>query len=132
MKLNNIIFSSLLLLLGLSSCIENELPFDVIESPVLAVFEDMEADSAMIKIKATFYELDKSGILDKDVGIDSTAISGLPIGVFIQESTLIQELTTDADGVAIFEVTLDELGGNNRLEYVGNYKETPFRIYKKF
>ncbi|MEL6717308.1 MAG: hypothetical protein AAFP82_01190, partial [Bacteroidota bacterium] len=61
-----------------------------------------------------------------------TAINGLPIGIYIDESTLIQELTTDAEGVVIFETTLDKLNGNNRLEYVGSHNETPFRIYKKF
>lgn len=132
MKLKNIFYLSLLSLVLLNSCIENDLAFDVIESPVLVVFEDLEADAGMVKIQATFYELDKSGILDKDIGIDSTVISGLPIGIFIQESTLIQDLTTDANGIVIFETTLDELGGNNQLEYVGSYKETPFRIYKKF
>ncbi|MEM9850036.1 MAG: hypothetical protein AAF847_19250, partial [Bacteroidota bacterium] len=132
MKFKNIYLLSLLSLALLSSCIENELAFDVIESPVLAIFDEMEAEEGMLKIQATFYELDKSGILDQNIGIDSTAISGMTVGVYVEESVLIQEYTTDASGIIVFDKPLEALGGNTRLEWVGNYKDTPFRIYKKF
>ena len=117
--------------LFLTSCIEDELAFDVIESPVLAVFEEMEpASGEMFKVKATFYELDKSGILDNSVGIDSMPISNLSVQVFVLESSLVEELTTDASGAVIIERNIDDLLGSSRLEWVGNYKEVPFRIYK--
>ena len=132
MKFKNIFFLSLLSLVLLNSCIENELPFDVIESPVLAIFDDMDAEEGMIKIQATFYELDKSGILDQNVGIDSTAISGMTVGIYIDESVLVKEYTTDASGIIVFDEPLSALGGSSRLEWVGTYKDTPFRIYKNF
>jgi len=67
-------------------CEEDELAFDIVASPVLAVFEDVESVSANeIAVMATFYELDKSGILDKNVGIDSMRIANLPVEVFTDE-----------------------------------------------
>ena len=129
------VFSLLLILpvVGLfTACEEDELAFDIIESPVLAVFEDMDADPGFLKVKATFYELDKSGILDHNVGIDSIPVASLPVSVFVYEDEQVGDLTTDANGEVIFEKPLDELLGAGRLEWVGNYAETPFRIYKNY
>lgn len=135
MKIKNIFQLLLVAIVAstvLTSCLEEELAFDVVESPVLAIFDEMSAEEGMIKVKATFYELDKSNILDYEIGIDSTEISGLPISVFIEESNLVQELMTDSEGAVIFESSLDALSGNSRLEWVGNYSDTNFRIYYNF
>lgn len=119
------------LTLGLGSCLEDELAFDIIESPVLAVFEHQGADD-MIKIKATFYELDKSGILDHTIGIDSMPIPNLEIGIFIFEDQLIGNVTTDSKGELVFEAPASSLSEADKLEWVGKYKDTAFRIYEKF
>ena len=125
------IFSLLLLISTLfTACIEEKLAFDVIESPVLAVFDEMPADEGAIKLKATFYELDKTGILDKDIGIDSTLLSGLEISIYINENQLIESMSTDANGTVILEKTLDDIFNASRLEYVGIHNDIPFRIYK--
>ena len=120
------------LLVGISTgCLEDDLAFDVVESPVLAVFEEVDnGDINKITIKATFYELDKSGILDHTVGIDSMEIASLPIEIFTDGSQLLGAFTTDAAGEILFEEDLSVLGNADRLEYVGTYKEVDFRIFK--
>ncbi len=116
-----------------TSCTNENLAFDIIESPVLATFEEtIDSEESILTMSATFYELDKSGILDKTIGIDSTFISGMTVEVFINESTLVSELTTDSEGKAILTKSLSELGGTSRLEWVGTYSNTPFRIYRNF
>ena len=117
----------------LASCSKDELAFDIIESPVLAQFEKMsDAAPGMLKVKATFYDLDKSGILDHTIGIDSIPVVGLTIKVFVFESSLVSELTTGSDGSVIFEKDITALQGAGRLEWVGTYEETPFRIYQNY
>jgi len=128
---------ALLMTLGLgvllSSCTSDDLAFDIIESPVLATFEEsIDSQEGMLSMTATFYELDKSGILDKNIGIDSTLISGLTIEVFINENTSVGQLTTDSNGQATLEKSLGDLGGASRLEWVGTHSGTPFRIYRNF
>ncbi len=117
----------------LAGCYEDEHAFDVIESPVLATFDQVDDPSGeMMVVEATFYELDKSGILDKDIGIDSIALSNLVLQVFVNQDTEIAELTTDSEGVATFEYNMDDLNGVSRLEWVGSHKETPFRVFFNF
>lgn len=117
----------------LASCSKDELAFDIIESPVLAEFETMTpAGPDMVKVKATFMDLDKSGILDHTVGIDSLPVSGLSVKVFVYESELVGEFTTDSAGEVILEENLEALQGAGKLEWVGEYEETPFRIYSSY
>lgn len=132
MRIQNIF---LLILIGslLGACSKDDLAFDIIESPVLAEFEAMsDAEPGKIKIKATFYDLDKSGILDHTIGIDSIPVAGLDVKVFVFESSLVSELTTGADGTVIFEQEVSNLLGAGRLEWTGVYDDTPFRIYQNY
>ncbi|PHN07281.1 hypothetical protein [Flavilitoribacter nigricans] len=125
----------LLVLVGcfLASCAKDDLAFDIIESPVLAQFEALgDTDPGMLKVKATFLDLDKSGILDQNIGIDSLPVAGLEIKVYVFESDLVGELMTDSDGSVIFEEEITNLMGASRLEWVGVYEDTPFRIYQNF
>jgi len=127
-------FLSIFILGGLlTSCTSDDLAFDIIESPVLATFEEnIDAQEGMLNMTATFYELDKSGILDQNIGIDSTLIVGLTLDIFINENTLVGQLTTDSNGQVIFEKSIEDLEGANRIEWVGTYNSTPFRIYRNF
>ena len=118
--------------LGLVSCTSDELAFDIVESPVLAVFDTPGATPDSLSVLATFYDLDKSGILDLTIGIDSLPIADLEIKVYVDESTLVQTLTTDSQGQILFETPLSALGVSSRLEWVGIFDETPFRIYQNF
>ncbi|MCG8318121.1 MAG: hypothetical protein MI921_01350 [Cytophagales bacterium] len=124
----------LLLLTYLPACEETEdTEFDILASPVLATFEGQNFKATeSVAVTATFYELDKSGILDHNIGIDSMAISGLDIRVFINGSTKIGDFVTDAEGQIQFEKSWDDIGGAGsvvRLEWVGEYSETSFRIF---
>lgn len=115
------------------SCSKDDLAFDIIESPVLAQFEALDAtEPGTLKVKATFFDLDKTGILDNTVGIDSLPVSGLAIKIYVFESDLVGELLTDASGTVIFEEDLSSLQGAGRLEWVGVYEDTPFRIYQNY
>ena len=134
MKFYNALFICQLFLIVslISSCVSDELAFDVVESPVLALFDGPDTGEAMMTVTATFYELDKSGILDNSIGIDSIPLSDLSISVFINENTLLQELKTDANGQAIFSKAWEEVSSSSRLEWVGVHDGVPFRIYKNF
>lgn len=117
----------------LAACSKDDLAFDIIESPVLAEFESLDdAGAGMLKIKANFYDLDKSGILDNTIGIDSLPVTGLAVKVYVFESTLVGEYTTDGSGEIIFEEEFSSLQGASRLEWVGSFEDTPFRIYQNF
>ena len=119
-----------ILMLFASSCSSDELAFDVIESPVLVLFDGPTTTDDMMSITATFYELDKSGILDQNIGIDSTLITNLNIKIFTDDDVMLDELTTDANGQAEFTKALSDIGGTSRLEWVGNYDEVAFRVFK--
>ena len=125
---------ALSLLVGLlfSSCTKDDLAFDVIESPVLAVFEDMGDGANNLTVKATFYDLDKSGILDNAVGIDSIPVANLEISVFILANQLVETLTTDSNGEVVFDVPFSSLTGASRLEWVGKHDDIDFRIFHNF
>ena len=129
-KLSYIIFFCMLTIC-LSGCLEEELAFEVLESPVLGLFEEMApaADNSL-KLKATFYELDKTNILDHTKGIDSIPLSGLRIQVYVRETELVGEYSTDSNGEIIFEEDYSLFQGSSRLEWAGMHKEIPFRIYK--
>lgn len=126
-------FFFLLVCLSLTACTSDELAFDIIESPVLAVFEDSPNTTAeMLAVTATFYDLDKSGILDQNIGIDSLPIQDLEISVYVDGSALISSYTTDVEGIVEFEAAFQELGTSRRLEWVGSYEGVPFRIYQNY
>lgn len=120
----------MMIMLLASSCSSDELAFDVIESPVLVLFDGPTTTDEMLSITATFYELDKSGILDQNVGIDSTLITNLSIKVFTDDDVMLEELTTDANGQVEFTKALSDIGSTSRLEWVGNYNDVAFRVFK--
>jgi len=116
-----------------SACISEDLAFEVIESPVLATFEEsVDTQEGILSMTATFYELDKSGILDQNIGIDSTLVTGLSLQIFVDESALVDEVMTDSQGKAVFEKSLNDLNGSRRIEWVGTHANTAFRIYRNF
>lgn len=133
MTLKNIaLYLSFCIVVLLQSCLSDDLAFDVIESPVLALFTNPSSTDSMMTISATFYELDKTGILDNAIGIDSIPIGGMSVQVFTDVDVLLGELTTGSDGGAVFSKPWSELSSVSRLEWVGTYDGVPFRIYKNF
>lgn len=123
------------LLLGavlFTSCMEEEDPFvDRVVSPVLMVFEGVTGYLAgggltsvpsrsftvtsatyttPITLSVRILELDKIGILDHNVGIDSIPVSGLPVKFTKRDGTLLADLITDEAGRITTTKTWQELG----------------------
>ncbi|WP_375582961.1 hypothetical protein [Cyclobacterium xiamenense] len=126
------------ILLAAFSCVEAEdLVTPNVAAPVLVVLEGTEFDAAAgVAVAGSFYELDKSGILDRNVGIDSIPVSGLEIKVFINQTDEISTLTTDTQGRILFQNPWSSLGiaqptsGTQiRLEFAGTYNDIAFRRY---
>lgn len=117
----------LMLLLSVAGCEKDGLLLDREESPVLITFSNVAVTENEVIIRANFYELDKTNILDHNVGIDSIPLAGLPIKVFVNTSTLVGEYTTDGQGQILFNANRTALAGASRLEWVGNHKGTNFR-----
>ncbi len=66
--------------------------------------------SANTNIAVRIFELDKSGILDYKVGIDSIPVQGLTITYKLRTGTSIKEVATDASGTATLSVAWRDLG----------------------
>jgi hypothetical protein len=106
-----------------------DMAVDRVAAPLLGVDLGAATDNGILKRQVVFYELDKSGILDHTVGIDSIPVSNLAIEVYLDERTMIGNLTTDANGMVIFEKPLSDFGGAApALQWVGSYKGISFRI----
>lgn len=79
------------------------------------------------------YELDKTGILDKNVGIDSVAASGVELQLKFRNGGAITSATTDNSGVATFVIPWADLGvasptssSSVSLNCSGAYKDVTF------
>jgi len=106
-----------------------DVAIDRVVAPVLGVDLGTETDNGMLKRQVVFYELDKTGILDHTIGIDSIPVSNLAIEVYINDRTSVGSLTTDANGLVVFEKPLSDFGGAApALQWVGSYKGINFRI----
>lgn len=143
-----------LVILGASfTACEKVDPFvDRVVSPVLIVIQGIDgipasgltteptvpasiiADAgATIKI----FELDKSGILDYKIGIDSIPVSGLKISYKLRSTgALVKEVTTDSKGMANLStswaslgVTAPKAGSTVKLIATGTYKDQQFSKY---
>jgi hypothetical protein len=146
---------------ALTSC-EEEDPFvDRHTSPVLIVFDGIPGYLANGGLTSTptrtypvtpadyatpadwvvrFYELDKSGILDHTVGIDSIPVAGLSIKFTKRDGTLISELTTNSEGKVFAPLDwtalvpgYDAMAANTtstiNVSWSGEYKGVAFTRY---
>ncbi|WP_162416170.1 hypothetical protein [Cyclobacterium roseum] len=120
------------------SCVEAEdLATPNVAAPVLVVLEGNEFDAATgVAVAGSFYELDKSGILDRNIGIDSIPVSGLEVTVFMDQTNEIGTLTTDSQGKILFENPWSSLGLSEpssgsqiRLEFAGTHNDIAFRKF---
>lgn len=98
----------------------SDMAVNKVPSPVLLELESTAPD----EVRAVFYELDKSGILDNTVGIDSIPVNNLSIEVFAAK-TSVGVFTTGADGA--FTITYT---GPKPNEFAGVHKGIAFRIIK--
>ncbi|MCC9135963.1 hypothetical protein ACFSKU_15950 [Pontibacter silvestris] len=139
-KHTNKIFAALFTLsFFLMSCDKEEsMVVDRVESPVLITISGTSfLASEPVNVTATVYELDKSGILDHTVGIDSIPVSNLPLKI-IANGMAMGDLTTDAAGKVNLTKTWAELGfsspqaGNAvNLEWSGSYQGQAFTKLSK-
>jgi hypothetical protein len=110
-----------MIIITLTSCEdESDMAVSKVASPVLLLVEDTSPD----QVTAFVYELDKSGILDHTVGIDSIPLANLSVEVFAA-TTSVGVFTTGSDGS--FSVTYT---GAKPNEYAGIHKGIAFRIKK--
>ena len=110
-----------MIIISLAGCEdESDMAVNKVASPVLLMVEDTSTD----EVTAFVYELDKSGILDHTVGIDSIPVANLAIEVFAS-TTSVGVFTTDSNGS--FSVTYS---GAKPNEYAGIHRGIAFRIKK--
>jgi len=115
------LFALALFVSAMMSCTEeSDLAISRVVSPVVIETEDVSA----AQVRATFFELDKSGLLDHTVGIDSIAVPGLSIEVFASGAS-IGSFTTDGSGAIVIDYA-----GTKPSEYAGTHKGIAFRIKK--
>jgi hypothetical protein len=81
-------------------------------------------------------ELDKTGILDYKVGIDSLPVSGVKITFKLRTGAVLKEVQTDTKGVATLSTTWASLGlttpkagSSVKLTASGTYKDVSFSKY---
>ena len=125
------LFSLSFLLMGCEK--EDAMVVDRVVSPVLVTIAGSSFTAAEpVKVTATIYELDKSGILNNAVGIDSIPVANLPITVKLNNAALAQ-LTTDQAGKVNLTKTWAELGLTTpqkanivTLEFTGSHKGQAF------
>ncbi len=128
---------ALICLMATSCVVTDDLATPNVASPVLVLLDgtEFEANSEVV-VLGRFYELDKSGILDQNVGIDSIPVSSLNIRVFINSTREVGSLTTDGSGRALFQQSWAGLGVEDpssgrqiRLEFAGEHNNTAFRMF---
>ena len=151
--MKNISKICLLAIIGLvfTSC-EKADPFVArVASPVLLVVEGSDgvpasgltteptvpaliSSDASVKLKVL--ELDKSGILDYKIGIDSLPVSGLKITYKLRSGAVLKDVQTDSKGTALLSipwatlgVTSPKVGTSVKLTATGTYKDVTFSKY---
>jgi len=130
-KLFTTLFAFSFLLMGCEK--EDAMVVDRVVSPVLVVTNSATfLPSESVNVTAIIYELDKSGILNNAVGIDSIPVSNLAIKVMLANSA-IADLTTDASGKVTISKSWAELGLSApkagdavNLGWSGSFKNQPF------
>ncbi|MFP4290710.1 MAG: hypothetical protein ACLFQ0_03725 [Cyclobacteriaceae bacterium] len=110
-----------LIIVLMSSCKEeSDLILERVEAPVFLEYTTVSASEA----QATFFDLDKSGILDQNVGIIYNPISGLEVEV-IRDGVSLGNFTTDGDGSFLIPLADGAPG-----EFAGNYDGIAFRLFQ--
>ncbi|KAB7731320.1 hypothetical protein F5984_11020 [Rudanella paleaurantiibacter] len=112
-------------LLGASACQKVDDPFvDRVAAPVLVIIENATGDgggltgepvlsqkvSGAVSVGVRILELNKDGILNNKVGIDSIPVAGLALKVTLRNGTALGDVTTDSRGRATLSKTWSELG----------------------
>lgn len=105
----------------MSSCKEEtDIILERVEAPVYMEYTAVSDTEAT----ATFFDLDKSGILDQNVGIVYNPINSLTVEVLMDGASL-GTFTTGSDGSFTVPIT-----DGVPEEFAGNYDGIAFRIFK--
>lgn len=137
-----------MLLAGLAGCQKVDDPFvDRVAAPVLVVIDNATGDgggqtgepvvsqkvAGPVTLGVKIYELDKSGILNHAVGIDSIPVTSLAIKLTTRAGAVVGDLKTDGTGRASISKTWAELGitapkagSSVALTWTGAYKGQAF------
>ena len=91
-----------------------------------------------LTLSATLLELDKSGILNNAVGIDSIPVAGVKVAITMRTGAVLGEVTSGADGKISLDKTWSELGiaapvkgSLARISWTGTYKGVTFTRYSQ-
>lgn len=116
-----------MIILTVTSCKKaDDMPFSRVASPVLVITKPTIKTETSATIAASFYTLDKSGILDSSVGIDSIPVTGLKVEVFTNARTKIAEATTDGNGAITLELSKDLFEAVTSFSWAGSYNDIAF------
>lgn len=150
---NKLILPFVLAIVGLAACEKKVDPFiDRVAAPVLVVIDNATGDSGgmtaepvvsqkvggPVTMAVRIYELDKAGILNNTVGIDSIPVTSLALKLTTRTGTAIGTLTTDAMGKASISKTWAELGitapkagSSVLLTWTGEHKGQAFSRFSR-
>ncbi|MFN3850195.1 MAG: hypothetical protein ACK4NY_12245 [Spirosomataceae bacterium] len=147
-----IYFSIIALGFVVSSCKVDDPFVDRVVSPVLVIFEDAvtgaktnglttepsvsSSASADAVITARFLELNKDGLLDYKVGIDSLPVKSVVVSFKLRNGTKISDVTTDDKGRSTLKIAWKSLGiatpvagSSVSLACSATYKDVSFTKY---
>ncbi len=144
----NLVAGCVALAIGLSACQKVEDPFvERVVAPVLVLVENTSGDgggltgepvvpqkvSGSVTMSVRIVELNKAGLLDNKVGIDSIPVTGLALKLTLRNGTAVGDLTTDGKGRATITKAWADLGvatpksGNTvLLTWTGAHKSQAF------
>lgn len=150
--MKKILYLSIIFLGFVATSCKVDDPFvDRVVSPVLVIFEDAAgtktsglttepsvtssaASDATVTVR--LLELDKTGILDYKVGIDSLPAKSVPVTFKLRSGTKISEVTTDEKGRSTLKISWKNLGiatptaGSSVLmSCSASYKDVSFTKY---
>ncbi|MFO7256901.1 MAG: hypothetical protein DIU61_004345 [Bacteroidota bacterium] len=112
---------AIVILLIATSCEDvSDLAIEKVPAPVVVEVEEVAPNS----LAATFFELDKTGMLDKDIGIIQIPVPGLSVDVFAA-GAMIGTFITDSSG----KIEVEYLDAKPN-EFAGMHKGIAFRIFK--
>ncbi|WP_236021428.1 hypothetical protein [Algoriphagus oliviformis] len=132
------LFLALALMLLTQACVEtDDLVTPNVAAPVLILLEGTTfSATSSVSVNSKTFELDKTNILDHNLGIDSIPVANLALDVYVASTRKVASLTTNAEGSANLLISWADLGveapksGTQvRLEFAGTHKSIAFRKY---
>ncbi|MBN7811064.1 hypothetical protein J0A68_08860 [Algoriphagus sp. H41] len=120
------------------ACVEtDDLVTPNVAAPVLILLEGTTfSATSSVSVNSKTFELDKTNILDHNLGIDSIPVANLALDVYVASTRKVASLTTNAEGSANLLISWADLGveapksGTQvRLEFAGTHKSIAFRKY---